>query len=182
MPEEYAQLLEFFQCSRFRSYLELGVGKGGSFLVNSQFIAHGNPEFSTAHCVDSLQYGQDCDTILSKVSYLRKTIQNVIFFKETTDNFFANNSRKYDCIFIDADYSYEGVKRDHENAVKALSPGGVLVLHDINSVQSCPGVVQLWNEVKRPNDLEFVASQTCGIGISFAAAAKCSDDPGAGCT
>ena len=37
----------------------------------------------------------------------------------------------YDLIFIDGDHRYQGVKYDIHHAMKYLSPGGVLVLHDV---------------------------------------------------
>ena len=51
-------------------------------------------------------------------------------FTGSTDNFFKQLNRVYDCYFIDASHVYEDVQRDFENALKVLSPNGWIVLHD----------------------------------------------------
>jgi predicted O-methyltransferase YrrM len=37
---------------------------------------------------------------------------------------------KVDVLFIDGDHSYEGVKKDYENWVKTVKPGGHILFHD----------------------------------------------------
>jgi len=48
----------------------------------------------------------------------------------TSDDFFATNLNKFDVIFIDGLHTYEQVKIDFENSIKALNEGGVICLHD----------------------------------------------------
>jgi hypothetical protein len=48
----------------------------------------------------------------------------------TSDVFFANNVQKFDLVFIDGLHTEEQVGRDIDNALKALNPGGVIVVHD----------------------------------------------------
>ncbi len=50
----------------------------------------------------------------------------------TSDEFFANNSKKFDLIFIDGLHTGEQVYRDIDGALEALNPGGVVLLHDLN--------------------------------------------------
>lgn len=52
------------------------------------------------------------------------------FFQETTDEFFAQNRRTYDVVFIDADHSFASVKKDFVNSLKILNPMGLIILHD----------------------------------------------------
>lgn len=47
-----------------------------------------------------------------------------------SDIFFEHNTRKFDLIFIDGLHEYDQVKRDFENALKCLSPNGIIMLHD----------------------------------------------------
>jgi hypothetical protein len=53
-------------------------------------------------------------------------------FNMTSDAFFAQNTRKYDLIFIDGLHIDDQVKRDIENALAAITPNGTIVLHDCN--------------------------------------------------
>lgn len=50
--------------------------------------------------------------------------------RATSDEFFAANRARFDLVFIDGLHLYEQVVRDIRNAVAALNPGGVIVLHD----------------------------------------------------
>lgn len=56
------------------------------------------------------------------------------FIKDTTENafynFFVKQNIKIDFLHIDADHSYEGVKRDFELYSQIMSPGGIISLHD----------------------------------------------------
>lgn len=50
--------------------------------------------------------------------------------RKRSDDFFRTNRRKFDLIFIDGDHHTEAVARDLAHGLAALTPGGVLVLHD----------------------------------------------------
>lgn len=49
-------------------------------------------------------------------------------------------------LFIDADHSYEGVKKDYDLFAPFLVEGGILALHDVDQ-DGHPGVVQFFNEL-----------------------------------
>ena len=50
-------------------------------------------------------------------------------------------------------------------SVKFVSnKNGYIIFHDINS-QSCPGIMQIWKEIKHDKCGEFIYSNTCGIGV-----------------
>jgi predicted O-methyltransferase YrrM len=59
-----------------------------------------------------------------------KRFPNVNIHYCTTDLFFDNFSEKIDMAFIDADHCIESAKRDFDNVLSRLSPGGVILLHD----------------------------------------------------
>jgi hypothetical protein len=48
----------------------------------------------------------------------------------TSDAFFANNTERFDLVFIDGNHHHDFVFRDITNAVKALTPKGIITLHD----------------------------------------------------
>lgn len=56
------------------------------------------------------------------------------FINDTTENayynFFIKEDIKIDYLHIDADHSYEGVKKDFELYSKILSPNGIISIHD----------------------------------------------------
>ncbi len=51
--------------------------------------------------------------------------------RKTSDDFFSDNKDQFDVIFIDGLHTYEQVKKDINNSIKALSRGGWIVLHDM---------------------------------------------------
>ncbi len=67
----------------------------------------------------------------------------------TSDDFFAQNSKKFDFIFIDGLHTYEQVALDIKNSLKCLNDGGVIALHDcmpLNFYSQCvPPVSNVWN-------------------------------------
>ncbi len=50
--------------------------------------------------------------------------------RKTSDEFFAQSKETFDVIFIDGLHHWEQVLRDVENGLAALSPKGVMILHD----------------------------------------------------
>ena len=58
--------------------------------------------------------------------------------RKTSDDFFATNSQRFDVIFIDGLHTYEQVRRDVINSIKAINYGGWIALHDMlprNSIE-----------------------------------------------
>lgn len=168
VPEEYAELLLLLKGFNPKTYLELGIGNGGSFAVGC-FFMKGSLKYAKA--VDNLAYknlgiGQSEGEILEFIGQI--DVPQVSFSNSTTDNYFETLEpcEKFDVIFIDADHSYEGVKKDYLNALKHINDSGLIIFHDINSTV-CPGIKRIWNEVKLKHFTykEFIHSDTCGIGV-----------------
>ena len=69
--------------------------------------------------------------------------------KKTSDEYFRENKKKFDIIFIDGLHHYEQVKRDIENSLNFLNPQGVILLHDClpSTVfdQAVPRCTYKWN-------------------------------------
>ena len=190
VPQEYALLLDWFRKQNFESYLELGVGRGGSFLLNVMF----QPNLKSATCVDNSEYWKQDQhkSIEDKVDWLKANKEDclVSFIPHSTDkafeimrdveNFTIGGQRhpreEFDCIFIDAGHDYESVKKDFDNSLKHIKNSGFIIFHDINS-SSCPGVQRIWKEVgvigNGFNDFTqavvdtktFIHGNNCGIGI-----------------
>lgn len=172
VPEEYAELLFILKDFGAESYLALGIGNGGSFAMECFFMKE---TLKNAVEVDNLAYGsqigQNEIEILSMIENVRPFMGkdcNIQFYKDTTDEYFKQLSKtaKFDVIFIDADHSYEGAKKDYDNSLKHLSKEGLIIFHDINS-EACPGIQRLWKEAKKEHksNWELIHSNTCGIGV-----------------
>ena len=67
----------------------------------------------------------------------------------TSDDFFDQNNTFFDLIFLDGLHEYEQLKRDVENSLNFLSPGGVIMLHDMlplsASVATRKRNTRVWN-------------------------------------
>lgn len=53
-------------------------------------------------------------------------------FVMTSDNFFAQNTKQFDIVFIDGLHEAHQVYKDIQNSLKFLKNGGVIILHDCN--------------------------------------------------
>ncbi|MFC6643276.1 MULTISPECIES: class I SAM-dependent methyltransferase [Sulfitobacter] len=51
--------------------------------------------------------------------------------RQTSDEFFASNTKKFDVIWIDGLHEYTQVHRDIVHSIAALKPGGFIALHDM---------------------------------------------------
>lgn len=98
----------------------------------------------------------------------------------TSDAFFAQNTEKFDLIFIDGMHTFEQVYKDFFNAYNVLNVGGVILFHDMLPTsweqEMVPRINRGWNgtvwkiayELKRLLGNQFaiiVADQ--GLGIVF---------------
>jgi predicted O-methyltransferase YrrM len=81
------------------------------------------------------------------------------------------NGRNVDCLFIDGDHRYQGVRKDFDMYAPLVRKGGIVSFHDIvpGPVTHVGGVPEFWSEIKsRYPWTEFVkdwSQQGCGIGM-----------------
>ena len=127
-----------------------------------------------------LEIGCDDDHVFSKIKLNDKIgvdPQSGGNFRGTSDEFFNQNNRKFDCIFIDGLHEYDQVDKDIINSLDNLNENGVILLHDClpknMHQQAVPRYQLVWNgdvwkcivKFRCRNDLDIV---TCKIdhGIS----------------
>lgn len=109
----------------YQSYLEIGVADGSCFdrieIINKE----------------SVDPATDVKYILAKPTY-----------KMTSDEFFINNTKTYDIIFIDGLHHSDQVDKDIKNSLRILNEGGMILLHDCNAVteisQRVPRETSYW--------------------------------------
>jgi hypothetical protein len=89
--------------------------------------------------IDYLELGLSCGTHFNKLTIRNKESVDITdkgkpTYLMTTDEFFNQNTKKYDIIFIDADHEYKQVIKDFNNSIDILKDGGVIFLHDLYPV------------------------------------------------
>ncbi len=92
--------------------------------------------------------------------------------KKSTLNYVKKllNGKKLDFLFIDADHSYDGVKKDFEMYSPLVKNGGLIAFHDIVPLPSKSDTInEFWEKIKYKFDFdEFIednSQKTGGIGV-----------------
>lgn len=98
------------------------------------------------HLIDSCNYrsyleiGCDRNQVFDHIALSDKTgvdPQRGGTVRMTSDEFFAEQSRSWDLVFIDGLHEYQQVSRDVANAWSRLAQGGTIVIHDMLPTRSC---------------------------------------------
>jgi predicted O-methyltransferase YrrM len=155
-PEELAELIRRVAAANPASVLEIGTARGGTLLLLCRFAAPnakivsvdlpygrnggGYPKWKEAHYREFAQRGQSLHLIRAD-SHATSTVSRVAEIA---------GEGGFDFILIDADHSYEGVKRDYEIYRPLLAEGGLLALHDILPNERDPSidVARFWDELE----------------------------------
>jgi len=110
----------------YKTYLEIGYYKGWSF---------DRIECETKQAVDPNPCKtSDQEKLFSAANWPWHLEEGGTLVKSTSDDYFGESSEsvKWDIIFVDGLHESQQVDRDIQNALKHLSPGGVIVMHDCN--------------------------------------------------
>lgn len=109
-----------------KSVSEVGIYKGACSVAFAQALSdNGGGEL---HCVDILD--NDFPTIRAEIEKLGDLVSSYFYHGDSAVIASEGNLPKFDLIFIDADHSYAGVRRDVDKYWPLLKEGGVMVLHD----------------------------------------------------
>lgn len=92
----------------YKNYLEIGLDTGVCF----QKI--------------SIENKESVDPALGRYSSANPT------HRMTSDDFFNQNTKQFDIIFIDGLHHSDQVDRDIENSLSALTENGIVLVHDVN--------------------------------------------------
>lgn len=141
----------YIQRYNYKSYLEIGVHRGNCF----------------RNIICDYKVGVDPDR--SSVSTTHYT---------TSDDFFSNNKKTFDIIFIDGLHHSEQVEKDINNSLKFLNQNGTIIVHDCmpeseieqniprNSKVWTGDVWKAWVKFRQREDLHmFVFDIDYGIGV-----------------
>ena len=157
-PNQFAPYMSWLasKATQINSYLEIGTRHGGTFVIQVETLRRLNEHFNKAVAVDLIEQPE----LLEGYQYIQGDSQSKDFSQWVSEQFF-------DCIFVDGDHKYEGVKKDAELTVERCN---IQVFHDISS-DSCREVGIYWQEHKITHSrthhfLEFV-DQYDSVGGSF---------------
>ena len=130
---------------------------------------------------DYLEIGCDRDQLFSRIKLENKigvdpySGGNV---RKTSDDFFLENNKTFDLVFIDGLHTYAQVKKDILNSIKFLNINGIILVHDClpdtMSKQAVPRYKMQWNgdvwkaivDLRQSPDLDiYTCEMDQGIGI-----------------
>jgi cephalosporin hydroxylase len=138
-PIQFNQYLLDLSRLKIRSYLEVGVRHGGTFITTVEYLNRFYPlDFAV---------GIDIMPCPSIVEYQKINPQADFVKINTQTNQFSDFLSKYerfDLVLIDANHE-ENECRNEFTAVK--NKANIIVFHDIDNIDF-PGVKKVWNEVK----------------------------------
>ena len=128
-----------------------------------------------------LEIGCDKNQLFSKVNIQDKIGVDPVSggnVRKTSDQFFLENQKKFDIIFIDGLHVYRQVKKDILNSINCLNKNGIVLVHDCMpdslSKQAVPRYKMQWNgdvwkaivDLRQNKDLNiFTCEIDQGIGI-----------------
>lgn len=144
----------------YKRYLEIGVNDGkciGNIIIESKTGVE--PSFFAE--------GYDLNSISG------------ITHRLTSDDFFNQNTERFDIVFIDGLHESHQVDKDIMNAYSCLSENGTIVLHDClplkENFQKVPRVEDMWNGDVWKSIVKLryfqpyldicVVEEDCGVGI-----------------
>lgn len=177
--EEFIPLLAAFQQLQPRTILEIGTEKGGTFFcfcklapadatlvsidLPAGLFGGGYPEWRIPIYQAFAQPGQTLHFVRGN-SHAPETLEKLKTIL---------GGRQIDFLFIDADHTYEGVKKDFEMYGPLVRKGGIVAFHDIVAYpkEYDNQVSVFWNEIKnRYRFEEFVRDwnqRWGGIGVLY---------------
>jgi len=179
IKEEFTELLKVYVNKQPKIILEIGTARGGT-LFSFCKLASDDAILISLDLPYRAFTGGYSDWRMSLLQAFKKENQQLYLLREDSHNTETLNKvkdilngRAIDFLFIDADHSYEGVKKDFEMYSPLVKGGGIIAFHDI--VKHPPeldcNVDKFWNEIKKEFQFQEIIkdkNQTAyGIGVVF---------------
>lgn len=157
-PNQFGPYLKFLSVLRIKSYCEIGVRHGGSFITTVEYLTRmaqedmgSREEFWYADAVDL----NDAPMLREYCEYNPKCRFLVADSKSQEAHDFLGQRLDYDLVMIDGDHEAEGVRAD----VEFIGPKAkILALNDTHD-DGWDGVEILWKQIKSAHSfaVEFPA-------------------------
>jgi len=142
-------------------------------LVNFLLRKFQDPEYLEIGCASNSLF--DSIPLLKKTGVDPNTGGNI---RNTSDNFFKENKKKFDVIFIDGLHTYDQVRKDIINSINSINGKGWIALHDMLprnwKEEHIPVLNELWSgdvwkvafEIIETKGLDFkIISIDHGVGV-----------------
>jgi len=171
-PEELSDFIYFLKSyekkkrKKIRNFLEIGFNSGKVNTVLNKFF-----NFEQIVAVDN--FTADISSTDLMANLRRKNLTLICGNSDKKETLrIIKKFQPFDLIFVDANHEYVGIKKDLSNYCTMLSDHGILVVHDIHSLEY-PGVNKAWNEFKLQNNFMFkeIVNKkyyfVCGVGLAI---------------
>ena len=116
---------KFIKKYEFKEYLEIGVFKG--------------------ECIREIE----CENKDGVDPGVENVLVDEVNYQMGSNEFFKQNNKKYDIVFIDGLHHSEQVDLDIENSLKSTKDNGIILLHDCNpptpNHAAVPQIQEAWN-------------------------------------
>ena len=177
---EIAALAELVQASRPKVIVEIGTAKGGTLFIWSRT----NPD---AELIVSLDLPEELggyratrrklyrEFVHDRKPGVMRLLQRDSHAPSTLEELKGIlGGRPIDFLYIDADHSYEGVRKDYEMYGPLVRRGGLIAFHDIETRERDAGVHRLWAEIKKSRRCREIVQREIwqrpnymGIGVVY---------------
>lgn len=139
-PIQFSKYLAQLSHLRIRSYLEIGIRHGGSFVATAEYLQRFHPlDFAV---------GVDVIPCPSMTEYQDRNERARFWRVDTTSEDFARRLEALgpiDLVFIDSHHEEDQCRREFQLLARSAA---AIAFHDVSNV-GCPGVGRIWQEVKR---------------------------------
>lgn len=131
---EMALLLKYSKEARVVVELGCYEGKTSAALAeNTDGIVYSIDPFIAGRA--RISYGH----LIAKTYCKRKKLQNLKLIKGMSYEVGRTFTKKIDFLFVDANHSYDAIKRDWEEWFPKIKRGGIIALHDCKQAPCSPG-------------------------------------------
>jgi len=161
---------DLVEALRPQRVVELGAYNGMSFFVFCQSMIENDID-GLCYAVDTWQgddhTGAYDDTIFNDVrQHARAHYRGITYLMRMLFNEAAGHfeDESIDLLHIDGLHTYDAVKEDFTNWYSRVTPGGIILFHDIDARQSDFGVWKFWNELERDHET-FAFHHGFGLGV-----------------
>jgi len=175
--KELKKLIEILKNEKLENILEIGTYNGGTLYLwcklattDATIISLDLPggNFGGGYNIKKISKFKKYNQSNQKLFFLREDSHKKLSLKKVKDILKKN---KLDILFIDADHTYQGVKKDFEMYSPLVKKNGFIIFHDIvlhDESTNCK-VNKFWTEIKKEYDYKEIVDnwnqRKAGLGI-----------------
>lgn len=173
---EWMDFLDFIKNKNLKNLLTIGVNNGGGVYSMSRCISEYSKIINIDFDIGNFKNRKIRDRFFRNMVKPSQEIKSIDGYSEdfkVVDKLREFlNGEKIDIIFVDADHSYDGVKKDFDLYYPFLSNNGLMCFHDINThlIDSLVSINLFWKEICdkfKTKEISCNEGNSLGIGIIF---------------